>query len=46
MTTSDATSLKAGIDIGGTGTRIIMLAGKREIASETVPTAWFATLPA
>ncbi|WP_336797680.1 ROK family protein [Erwinia aphidicola] len=46
MTTSDAPSLKAGIDIGGTGTRIIMLAGQREIASETVPTAWFATLPA
>ncbi|WP_455814259.1 ROK family protein [Pseudomonas graminis] len=46
MTTSDALSLQAGMDIGGTGTRIILLAGQREIASETVPTAWFATLPA
>lgn len=46
MTTSDAISLQAGIDIGGTGTRVMMLAGQREIASETVPTAWFATLPA
>ncbi|WP_455818255.1 ROK family protein [Pseudomonas cerasi] len=46
MTTSDALSLQAGLDIGGTGTRIILLAGQREIASETLPTAWFATLPA
>lgn len=46
MTTSDALFLQAGMDIGGTGTRIILLAGQREIASETVPTAWFATLPA
>lgn len=46
MTTSDALSLQAGMDIGGTGTRIILLAGQREVASETVPTAWFATLPA
>lgn len=46
MTTSDAHSLQAGMDIGGTGTRIILLAGQREIASDTIPTAWFATLPA
>ena len=46
MTTSDVTSLNAGIDIGGTGTRIMLLAGPQEVASETIPTAWFATLPA
>lgn len=46
MTTADTLALQAGMDIGGTGTRIILLAGQREIASETVPTAWFATLPA
>lgn len=31
--------------MGGTGTRIILLDGEREVASETVPSAWFATLP-
>ncbi|WP_158781137.1 ROK family protein [Pantoea sp. BAV 3049] len=43
--TTQALSLRAGIDIGGTGTRIILLDGEQEIASETVPSAWFATLP-
>lgn len=45
MNTFDALPLRAGIDIGGTGTRIVMLSGKREVASETLPTAWFASLP-
>ncbi len=43
--TLNALPLHAGIDMGGTGTRIMLLAGEREIASETVATAWFATLP-
>jgi len=42
---TNALSLRAGIDIGGTGTRIILLDGEQEVASETVPSAWFATLP-
>lgn len=37
--------LRAGIDMGGTGTRIILLSGEKEVASETIPTAWFAALP-
>ncbi|WP_147193935.1 ROK family protein [Pantoea sp. CCBC3-3-1] len=40
-----ALPLRAGIDMGGTGTRIILLAGEQEVASETIPTAWFDTLP-
>ncbi len=30
--------------MGGTGTRIVLLDGAREVASDTVPTAWFSTL--
>lgn len=43
--TTQALPLRAGIDMGGTGTRIILLSGDQEVASETIPTAWFATLP-
>lgn len=43
--TSHTLPLRAGIDMGGTGTRIALLDGEREVVSETIPTAWFATLP-
>lgn len=43
--TTQTFPLRAGIDMGGTGTRIMLLNGEREVASETVPSAWFATLP-
>lgn len=37
--------LRAGIDMGGTGTRLILLEGLREAAAVTLPTAYFAALP-
>ena len=43
--TSHTLPLRAGIDMGGTGTRIALLDGEREVVSETIPTAWFATFP-
>lgn len=43
--TQVASFLRAGIDIGGTGTRIALLHDEREVATESIPTAWFATLP-
>ncbi|EXU76610.1 MULTISPECIES: ROK family protein [Erwinia] len=43
--TRTALLFRAGIDIGGTGTRIILLHEEREVAVENIPTAWFATLP-
>ncbi len=43
--TTHTLPLRAGIDIGGTGTRIVLLDGEREVVSETVATAWFTTLP-
>lgn len=43
--TKAAAFLRAGIDIGGTGTRIALLRDEHEVASESIPTAWFATLP-
>lgn len=43
--TTQTLPLLAGIDMGGTATRIILLNGEREVASETTPSDWFATLP-
>ncbi|WP_338559937.1 ROK family protein [Erwinia sp. E_sp_B04_7] len=43
--TSPRLPLRAGIDMGGTGTRIAVLDGEQEVVSETIPTAWFATVP-
>ncbi|MFH8133262.1 ROK family protein [Pantoea osteomyelitidis] len=37
--------LRAGIDMGGTGTRLILLEDLREVAAATLPTAHFAALP-
>ncbi|PLR34689.1 glucokinase [Chimaeribacter californicus] len=37
--------LRAGIDMGGTGTRLILLEGLREVAGLTLPTASFEALP-
>jgi glucokinase len=37
--------LRAGIDMGGTGTRLILLEERCEVASLTLPTADFAALP-
>lgn len=43
--TYSARPLRAGIDLGGTGTRLILLDGLREVAGMTIPTATFTTFP-
>jgi len=43
--TTNRLPLRAGIDMGGTGTRIVLLEGEKEVVSETIPSAWFATQP-
>lgn len=43
--TNSARLLRAGIDMGGTGTRFILLEGLREVAALTVPTAEFDAIP-